>query len=1108
MTLSFAVLVSCERGPEPAAAELPPAALRDQLAFTVAPGFELQLFAAEPDVLQPVALSIDEQGAVYVAESFRVHQGVHDNERNPFWLLDDLACRTVSDRLRVLQKWASRFEGGMAHFSRHEDRVRRLQDADGDGVADRAEVFADGFREPLSGLGAGVLATGGQVYYTCIPALWQLRRDPESGAFEKKTLLQGFGVRHSYSGHDLHALIIGPDGRLYFTVGDRGYHVESASGPPLADPGGGAVFRCELDGSNLEVIFTGLRNPQGLAFDDFGNWITADNNADCGDRARIVYVVEGGDAGWNMAFQYQTGKYLRGPWKAERLWELAGNQLPAWVLPPIAHLAAGPAGICCTPGTAFPSAYRNHFLLADYTGGPGTIWSFALQPRGAAFELADVQTLLTGPGPTDVEFGFDGKLYISDWTRGFVGNGLGRIHTLYDPDRITAADTLQVQQLFAAGFDERPVTELENLLRHADRRVRLEAQFQLARRDEAGREALVAAARQTEHRLARLHGLWGIAQQARQGSLPADVEQTVLGLMQDRDEEVRAQAAKVAGDLGLPSAKISLISLLEDPAPRVRMFAALAAAKLPGGEFLSPLLDLLRRNQGEDAYLRHAAVMGLTALPDAGDLLRAAEEDEDEVRLGVLLALRRRGDGSLRSFLQDSQLKIVAEAARAVYDLPRAEELPELAALLLEFCGGKAAQRIAALEAEDRDHLEPLLRRLVFANDHLAEAHHARTLADFAARGVGSLAMRQQAVDLLATWEEARPLDGVLGLYRPRPAGEPGVVEQVLEPHWQALLTSAPSRLRQRVLRLCARRRIDPLPMDVADWIGDEEQAGMVRVEALRYLAEIEDTRVPQLLELASASRDVELRSEALQILGRTQPDRALTYIQKALQSGHTAERQFALKTLGRLKDSRADPILASYLQRLLSGNLDPTLHLDVLEASRRRSDPRLRGPLQRMERNLSSAGLLEKFRMVLHGGDAERGQALFLSNARAQCLRCHQVGGEGGTVGPALDGVGAQQSRERLLESLLLPDERIARGFHTEVVFLINGDVHSGLVQEDTETVLTLQDQDQIQRIPHEKIRERQRGKSAMPEDLAQNLSTFEIRDLLEFLTTLREES
>src|SRR5207253_5002757 len=142
-------------------------------------------------------------------------------------------------------------------------------------------VFADGFHNAETGIGAGVLARQGSVYYTCIPDLWLLKDTKGDGKADvRQSLSMGYGVHIAFLGHDLHGLRIGPDGRLYFSIGDRGINVVTREGKPLVYPDEGAVLRCELDGSNLEVFARGLRNPQELAFDEFGNLFTGDNNSD------------------------------------------------------------------------------------------------------------------------------------------------------------------------------------------------------------------------------------------------------------------------------------------------------------------------------------------------------------------------------------------------------------------------------------------------------------------------------------------------------------------------------------------------------------------------------------------------------------------------------------------------------------------------------------------------------------------------------------------------------------------------------------------------------------------------------------------------------------
>ena len=136
-------------------------------------------------------------------------------------------------------------------------------------------------------------------------------------ADRREVLLDGFGVHTALLGHDMHGLILGPDGRLYFSIGDRGFNVTTPEGRHLFYPHTGAVLRCNRDSSELEVYASGMRNPQELAFDRHGNLFTGDNNSDGGDKARWVYVVEGGDSGWRISFQSLR---TRGPWNEEKLW--------------------------------------------------------------------------------------------------------------------------------------------------------------------------------------------------------------------------------------------------------------------------------------------------------------------------------------------------------------------------------------------------------------------------------------------------------------------------------------------------------------------------------------------------------------------------------------------------------------------------------------------------------------------------------------------------------------------------------------------------------------------------------------------------------------------
>lgn len=201
-------------------------ARRAMAAFRYPAGLKVELWAADPLLASPVAICLDERNRVFVAEEYRFNQGTEENRTRPFLLEDDLQIRTTDERLAMYRKWAHKFPGGMDWFSKHADQVRMLEDRRRNGWADFSSVFAGGFNDPLDGLGSGLIARDGDVFFTCIPNLWRLRDTKGTGRADVREIVhRGFGVNCAFLGHDLHGLVWGPDGRLYFSVGDRGFHV-------------------------------------------------------------------------------------------------------------------------------------------------------------------------------------------------------------------------------------------------------------------------------------------------------------------------------------------------------------------------------------------------------------------------------------------------------------------------------------------------------------------------------------------------------------------------------------------------------------------------------------------------------------------------------------------------------------------------------------------------------------------------------------------------------------------------------------------------------------------------------------------------------------------
>jgi len=104
------------------------------------------------------------------------------------------------------------------------------------------------------------------------------------------------------------------------------------------------------------------------------------------------------------------------------------------------------------------------------------------------------------------------------------------------------------------------------------------------------------------------------------------------------------------------------------------------------------------------------------------------------------------------------------------------------------------------------------------------------------------------------------------------------------------------------------------------------------------------------------------------------------------------------------------------------------------------------------------------------------------------------------------LDGVGTRQNREYLLESIVYPNAKIAQGFEGVILKLKDGRVLSGVVKKETDKELQIVDADShFTTVPLSDIASRQRGQSAMPEGLAQFLTRHDLRDLVEFLASLK---
>ncbi len=1090
--------------------------------FRLPSGVVGKLWACEPLLHNPVCFAFNEKGECFVGETYRLHRGVTDNRAHMYWLDDDIAARTVEDRVAMHRKHAK--EKFSEIYERYEDRVKKVWDSNGDGVADQSSIFADGFKSAASGIGSGLLARRDSVWYANIPDLWLLRDTKgRHQADVRESLHYGYGVHVAFLGHDLHGLVMGPDGRIYFSIGDRGLNVRSREGKQWVNPDSGAVLRCEPDGSHLEIVHIGLRNPQELAFDRFGNLFTVDNNSDAGDKARLVQIIDGGDSGWRMYYQYGSRLGERGPWNAEKLWHLPPDNASASIVPPLAHLSDGPSGLAYHPGvSALPTRYVDHFFLADFRGGSDNsgIWAFSLKPRGASFELHRPEQFIWRVLATDCDFGPDGALYISDWVQGWNQPGKGRIYRFAHPEAEKHPSVDEVRRLLAEGFSRRTTEDLLRLLAHADRRVRLESQFTLAERaisepSGAGpRNDVVAGlsrlavlqARNPEERLARVHALWALGQIIRNAMQHGrEVHEEVLAAIRtaagDHDSEIRAQAYRVLGES--PLAPSAFTVALGDADPRVRLFASLGLArrlaettitKKAQASLRSAVLEMLRDSQN-DSYLRHAGILALSRLHPQS--LASWASEPPAVRQAIVVAWRRNlpdpeAVKRLSAALNDSDPQVVVEAARALHD--DQPNPPALSAL---------AHRLA-----QRQLPEAVLWRALNAHFRLGGRENAEALAEFAAATDTPLPLRVEAVAMLGEWADPSKRDRVTNEWRPLTTRDSTFAASAFRSRLGAFLTG-PEPLRREAAKVSARLGVREVVDALRQIVSDGTESAASRIEALQALHQLNDPVLDRVLAAARKSRSPELRAEALTLMATRQPDRAVSQLVEVLNQGETVEKQAALSALARLRRPEADSVLLDWTQRLARGEVPPELRLDVREAAAARKTPELAQALQVLERTRPADDPLWRFRDALVGGNPAKGRDILLHKAEVTCIKCHKLQGVGGEVGPELAGIGARQSRQYLLEAIVFPDKEIAKGFDSVVLELADGKTVTGVLKSEDDTSLKLMTADaQLLTIDKSQVEERRRGASAMPDDLVKKLSLRELRDLVEYLASLKEPS
>ncbi len=1074
--------------------------------------------------ISPTALAVDEQNNIFVSETHRFRFGVEDNREHLYWYLDDLQSQNTADRRKMHDKWAEKVS--IKSMTEKSELVRKLQDKDGDGVYETSTVFADGFNDVLDGTGAGVFAFEGTTYFACIPKIWALRDENGDGIAEKKQVVEdGFGVRVSISGHDLNGFALGPDGRIYGTLGDRGLSFTTKEGKKYHYPNEGVAFRFEPDGTGFEIFHTGLRNPKEIAFDALGNPFSVDNNSDQGDAARVVYLVEGGDTGWQMehqtmhTFHRQIGLAVHPPsrWMDEKMWHLQNTTQPAYLLPPVAHLTAGPSGLTYHPGTGFLETEANRFIITDYRGGSTNsgIFSFEMKPSGAGMEMTDNRKLVWGVGVTDVEYSYDGKLLISDFMNGWTSHEKGRILALDAGDKTwRAKEAAEAGKLIKEGIDKLSAEECLKLLRHPDLRVRLRAQIAITRKPEALKTFTdaVRSLDQTE----RIHGLWGLGILARRGAVPSPssdgfgtlpdlrsrmaAAQIIIPYLENDDEETRVQAIRAIASAGIPGDELPLGVLTTDKSLRVRAEAAIAIGRLGAVGQFHAICEMLRENDNKDVFLRHAGVYALELLGRKGIVISALKEDKSPaVRLAAVVAMRRLRDPKVSLLALDSDPTVSDEAVRAIYDndlvLQRAE-----AAKLLDNLGA-------------RKWTPFMLRRLIHNSFRIGDAQNLQRVLNVAKNANMPQEVREEALRLISIWTEPHTNDQLTGHFRPLP---PRDVKDI-----QATLNAAlPDLLKQDGFILTAalgfmeHYKLDTKSLDegtLRNLITNDKVPAAARATGLELLAERKPADLNAFLAKIATDPANEVALSALTGLSKSDPQGAIAPLQAAAESKNAERSQKAWTILATIPGSEVDAFFVKHITALQAAAGKSASAIELLDGAKTRKDPSVAAAVAAFDKAVAgNPDPLTKWNIALEGGDAKNGFSLFSSHPAGQCMRCHRASDDshaaGGEAGPNLFGMGKRHDNHYILESIVLPSAKIAPGFGVVSVTFKDKTTLGGMLTEETADHLDINVSGKVYRVKKSDLAEIPPVASAMP-PMEYLLKPAEVRDLVAWIATLQKE-
>lgn len=708
----------------------------------------------------------------------------------------------------------------------------------------------------------------------------------------------------------------------------------------------------------------------------------------------------------------------------------------------------------------WPAEWQGALILGGYINN--AVWALKVEDDGAGFRVSDLPPLITSRNtsfrPVDVKFGPDGALYIADWYNPIIGHYQASFR---HPDRDKTHG--RIWRVTAKG---RPLVQAPKLLGASP--ASLLAQLKSPERwnVEQARRVLAAAdtkavTRALKSWVAKLdpkdprfeHHLFEALACYETHDV---VEPTLLKrLATAKEPNARAYAAgtvaRWANHLDQP---LDLLApLIRDDHPRVRLCAVVAAANIPGARSVDLALQSLDRPA--DKFLNLALRQSVYALKPHW--------------LPALMG------GTLEAANHPARLEFLVKADGTPDTLKALRQL--IASTPATASARREALLLTLAEVGDASDTSLLLHTNTFGTAAGYDAkQHARVLA--------------------------RLVDSVQARKTPPPTDVGDRLTAIAAAHDRSLNIAA--------LRLIGHWKLDrsPLiPIVIAFCTVDDDE---LRNTAAWSLAMIKGaTAAGDLNNLASTNRIVGEQLAAAVGFAQFDHGRAAE-IGARLLAGDFSEARVKL-LLNALLQRRGGPAaLAGALKANPPARDTARLALRHLQAIGRQDSDLVSILTQAAALGGEPLRATPEFVRQLAAeasasGNAKRGAAIF-QRADLGCITCHSVGGQGGTIGPALDTIGSGQPLDFIIGAVLEPNREVKESYEAIEVTTKDGETHQGFRVRSDNLELVMRDValNRELRLRKDQIAEQRDRGSLMPTGLVDPLTREELRDLFRFLSEL----